>query len=173
MIVEQVEAFKTWLTAVLKPMCEADPAALAKYVLALIKKDKTEDELRKSMIAQLDVFLEAETESFVDLVFQTLATKEYVNVPIVPNTNPPNPNMGKAKEPLKESKIIIQPSELPNLNEAVNGNSKKELEVKRDRENRLDNRKIQMRKKKRRKTRRRFQIRSGRTVPFVCCVVPQ
>lgn len=38
--------------------CEADPAALAKYVLALIKKDKSEEELRKSMVAQLDVFLE-------------------------------------------------------------------------------------------------------------------
>ncbi|KAG5882370.1 hypothetical protein JTB14_036294 [Gonioctena quinquepunctata] len=135
MIVDQVDSLKTWLTAVLKPMCEADPAALAKYVLALIKKDKSEDELRKSMVGQLDVFLEGETESFVDLVFQTLATKDYINEPVIPNTNPPNPNMAKvAKEPVKESKIIVQPSELPNLNEAVNGDAKKELEVKKDKE---------------------------------------
>ncbi|CAG9862332.1 unnamed protein product [Phyllotreta striolata] len=135
MIIDQIDAFKTWLTAVLKPMCEADPAALAKYVLALIKKDKSEEELRKSMIGQLDVFLEAETESFVDLVFQTLATKDYINDPVIPNTNPPNPNVGKpTKEPAKETKIIIQPSELPNLNEAVNGNAKKDIEPKKDRE---------------------------------------
>ncbi|CAG9815221.1 unnamed protein product [Phaedon cochleariae] len=135
MIVEQVDSFRTWLTAVLKPMCEADPAALAKYVLALIKKDKSEEELRKSMIGQLDVFLEGETEGFVDLVFQTLTTKDYIDEPVIPNTNPPNPNIGKpAKDAVKESKVIVQPSELPNLNEAVNGGMKKELEVKRDKD---------------------------------------
>ncbi|KAJ8956336.1 hypothetical protein NQ318_015074 [Aromia moschata] len=137
MIVEQIDAFKSWLTAVLKPMCEADPAALAKYVLALIKKDKSEEELRKSMVGQLDVFLEGETQSFVDLVFQTLSTKDYINTPVIPNANPPNPNVVKsAKEPpvKTETKIIVQPSELPNLNEAVNGGPKKEAEVKRDRE---------------------------------------
>lgn len=39
--------------------CDADPGALAKYVLALIKKDKSPEELRISMIDQLDVFLES------------------------------------------------------------------------------------------------------------------
>lgn len=78
-----------------------------------------------------------ETETFVDLVFQTLSTKEYLNTPVIPNTNPPNPNPGKVKE-AKESKMIIQPSELPNLNDVVNGTSKKDVEaqVKRDKENR-------------------------------------
>jgi hypothetical protein len=38
--------------------CDADPAALAKYVLALIKKDKSEEELHKIMVGQLEVFLE-------------------------------------------------------------------------------------------------------------------
>ncbi|XP_050292725.1 RNA-binding protein 26 isoform X2 [Anthonomus grandis grandis] len=122
MIVEQIEAFKSWLTAVLKPMCEADPAALAKYVLALVKKDKSEAELRKSMVGQLEVFLEGETETFVNLVFQTLATKGYIQTPsVIPNANPPNPNvLGKPKEN-KETKLIVQPSELPNLSEVVNG----------------------------------------------------
>ncbi|XP_060533115.1 zinc finger protein swm [Cylas formicarius] len=136
MIVDQVDAFKSWLTAVLKPMCEADPAALAKYVLALIKKDKTEAELRKSMVGQLEVFLEGETENFVSLVFQTLATKDYITTPVIPNANPPNPNVLKSKDG-KEAKIIVQPSELPNLSEAVNGAApKKEPEIKRDRSRR-------------------------------------
>ena len=31
---------KTWLTVKLRPLCDADPLALAKYVFALIRKDK-------------------------------------------------------------------------------------------------------------------------------------
>lgn len=38
--------------------CDADPAALAKYVYALAKKDKTLEELRGDMLEQLDVFLQ-------------------------------------------------------------------------------------------------------------------
>ncbi|XP_030748092.1 RNA-binding protein 26 [Sitophilus oryzae] len=123
MLVEQIDAFKSWLTAVLKPMCEADPAALAKYVLALIKKDKSEAELRKSMIGQLEVFLEGETEGFVNLVFQTLTTKDYITTPVIPSANPPNPNITAKTKEGKEAKVIVQPSELPNLNEVVNGGS--------------------------------------------------
>lgn len=39
--------------------CDADPAALAKYVFALVKKDKPVAELRASMVEQLDVFLQS------------------------------------------------------------------------------------------------------------------
>ena len=39
--------------------CEADPSALAKYVVALVKKDKTLAELKDSCVDQLDVFLQA------------------------------------------------------------------------------------------------------------------
>lgn len=38
--------------------CDADPSALAKYVVALVKKDKTEKELKALCIDQLDVFLQ-------------------------------------------------------------------------------------------------------------------
>lgn len=38
--------------------CDADPSALAKYVLALVKKDKSEKELKALCIDQLDVFLQ-------------------------------------------------------------------------------------------------------------------
>jgi hypothetical protein len=38
--------------------CDADPSALAKYVLALVKKDKSEKELKAVCIDQLDVFLQ-------------------------------------------------------------------------------------------------------------------
>ena len=38
--------------------CDADPAALAKYIVALIKKDKPESSLRDTCTDQLDVFLQ-------------------------------------------------------------------------------------------------------------------
>ena len=37
--------------------CDADPAALAKYVMALVKKDKPETDLKALCEDQLDVFL--------------------------------------------------------------------------------------------------------------------
>lgn len=37
--------------------CDADPAALAKYVVALVKKDKPIAELKDVCVDQLEVFL--------------------------------------------------------------------------------------------------------------------
>lgn len=39
--------------------CDADPEALAKYVYALVKKDKSVEALRQGMIEQLEVFLQS------------------------------------------------------------------------------------------------------------------
>ncbi|XP_012288523.1 RNA-binding protein 26 isoform X3 [Orussus abietinus] len=100
MIIENPEQFKAWLTAVLEPLCDADPAALAKYVYALVKKDKTLEELRGGMVEQLDVFLQQETKNFVELLFKTLETQEYILPPTKgvtergttpPGLNPPPP----------------------------------------------------------------------------------
>ncbi|CAH1397004.1 unnamed protein product [Nezara viridula] len=77
MIIDDPESFKSWLTARLEPLCDADPAALAKYVYALVKKDKPVEELRTSMIGQLEVFLQKETQGFVNLLFRTLETQKY------------------------------------------------------------------------------------------------
>ncbi|CAH2101658.1 unnamed protein product [Euphydryas editha] len=78
MIIENPDAFKSWLTSILEPLCDADPPALAKYVYALVKKDKPLDELRDGMLDQLDVFLQQETKPFVDMLFKTLETQEYL-----------------------------------------------------------------------------------------------
>uniref|UniRef100_A0A8C7YLW2 RNA binding motif protein 26 n=1 Tax=Oryzias sinensis TaxID=183150 RepID=A0A8C7YLW2_9TELE len=58
MLIENLDAFKTWLSETLEPICDADPSALAKYVAALVKKDKSEKELKALCIDQLDVFLQ-------------------------------------------------------------------------------------------------------------------
>ncbi|KRX77954.1 Protein SWAP [Trichinella sp. T6] len=58
--------------------CDADPAALAKYVMALLKKDKTEADLKHFCLDQLDVFLQKETKKFVDELFLALKSKVYI-----------------------------------------------------------------------------------------------
>lgn len=40
------------------PRCDAEPAALAEYVLALLKHNLPEPEMRKELAAQLEEFLE-------------------------------------------------------------------------------------------------------------------
>ncbi|XP_016374099.1 RNA-binding protein 27-like isoform X4 [Sinocyclocheilus rhinocerous] len=81
MIIENVDALKSWLSKLLEPICDADPSALANYVVALVKKDKPEKELRALCADQLDVFLQKETTGFVDKLFECLSTKNYLGNP--------------------------------------------------------------------------------------------
>ncbi|KAM5181148.1 RNA-binding protein 26 [Mantella aurantiaca] len=81
MIIEDFEALKIWLSKTLEPICDADPSALAKYVLALVKKDKNDRELKALCIDQLDVFLQRDTQGFVDKLFEAVNTKSYLPPP--------------------------------------------------------------------------------------------
>ncbi|XP_037568972.1 RNA-binding protein 26-like isoform X2 [Dermacentor silvarum] len=95
MIIENADALKSWLTGCLEHMCDADPAALAKYVMALVKKDKSEKELKDICLDQLDVFLQKETKPFVDMLFETLSNKSYLQgKPYVPGGSVPAPLPG-------------------------------------------------------------------------------
>ncbi|KAM9321550.1 LOW QUALITY PROTEIN: RNA-binding protein 26 [Gastrophryne carolinensis] len=80
MIIEDFEALKNWLTKTLEPICDADPSALAKYVLALVKKDKNDRELKALCIDQLDVFLQRETH-VVEKLFEVVGNKGYLPPP--------------------------------------------------------------------------------------------
>ncbi|XP_056300143.1 RNA-binding protein 27 isoform X2 [Pseudoliparis swirei] len=82
MIIENVEALKSWLAKLLEPICDADPSALANYVVALVKKDKSEKDLKALCADQLDVFLQKETTGFVDKLFESLTTKNYLGNPV-------------------------------------------------------------------------------------------
>ncbi|XP_070553399.1 RNA-binding protein 26-like isoform X2 [Ptychodera flava] len=86
--IQNIEALKAWLTRKLEPICDADPAALAKYVVALVKKDKPESELKAICVDQLDVFLQKDTANFVDTLFETLHSKTYVPQPTSVSTQP-------------------------------------------------------------------------------------
>ncbi|XP_072846316.2 RNA-binding protein 27 isoform X1 [Pogona vitticeps] len=100
MIIENVDALKSWLAKLLEPICDADPSALANYVVALVKKDKPEKELKAFCADQLDVFLQKETSGFVDKLFESLYTKDYLapSEPAKPESKP----AGQEKEEIKE-----------------------------------------------------------------------
>ncbi|KAF8587345.1 hypothetical protein K439DRAFT_1630837 [Ramaria rubella] len=71
-------SLRPWLVRTLQPICDADPEALADYVLALLKHDAAEPELRKMFVSQLEEFLEKEASKFVDALFSALRTKSYL-----------------------------------------------------------------------------------------------
>ncbi|CAL1603638.1 unnamed protein product [Knipowitschia caucasica] len=103
MIIENLDALKSWLSETLEPICDADPSALAKYVVALVKKDKTEKELKALCIDQLDVFLQKDTQLFVDKLFVAINGKSYLpqseqpaQVPKLEKDDP------KKEEPIQE-----------------------------------------------------------------------
>lgn len=49
--------------------CDADPAALAKYVVALLRKEKPRSALKELCIDQLEVFLAKGSKTIVDSKF--------------------------------------------------------------------------------------------------------
>ncbi|KAH0838608.1 hypothetical protein J3R83DRAFT_6930 [Lanmaoa asiatica] len=67
--------------------CDAEPAALAEYVLALLKHNLPEAEMRNELTTQLEEFLEKEGPSFIDTLFTVLRTKSYL-----PYTTSPPPS---------------------------------------------------------------------------------
>ncbi|XP_042613434.1 RNA-binding protein 26-like isoform X2 [Cyprinus carpio] len=107
MIIENLEALKTWLSKTLEPICDADPSALAKYVVALVKKDKSEKELKALCIDQLDVFLQKETQTFVDKLFEAVNAKSYLPQPEQPTSARTETQQRTEKD---ESKRDEQPS---------------------------------------------------------------
>uniref|UniRef100_A0AAZ3S7C2 RNA binding motif protein 26 n=1 Tax=Oncorhynchus tshawytscha TaxID=74940 RepID=A0AAZ3S7C2_ONCTS len=75
MIIENLDSLKTWLFKTLEPICDADPSALAKYVVALVKKDKSETELKALCVDQLDVFLQKGTRNLLKHMFYSCDNK--------------------------------------------------------------------------------------------------
>lgn len=69
---------KPWLIRTLEPICDAEPSALAEYILALLKHNGPEGELRKELTVQLEEFLEKECARFIDSLFGVLRSKSYL-----------------------------------------------------------------------------------------------
>lgn len=78
MLINNPDALKNWLVIILEPLCDADSSALARYVLALLKKEKPINDLKNVMVEQLDVFLAEETKPFVERLFNAITSEEYL-----------------------------------------------------------------------------------------------
>ncbi|KAJ3220341.1 hypothetical protein HDU67_000008 [Dinochytrium kinnereticum] len=59
-----------------KRNCDVDPTVLADYVVALLKHDKSIEDLKETCISQLDDFLREETVPFVENLFDYMATED-------------------------------------------------------------------------------------------------
>lgn len=68
-----VEPLKKRLTVMLEPITDADPKVLSEYVVALLKHDHPEAQLKQTCIEQLVDFLAEETGPFVDKLFQMIS----------------------------------------------------------------------------------------------------
>ncbi|KJH46818.1 hypothetical protein DICVIV_07144 [Dictyocaulus viviparus] len=79
MHIENVEKFTSWLITELTPIFDAEPGALAKYVLALLHKpNMSDDEMHAFSNNQLEAFLQGNTKKFVDKMFAVLKDGSYV-----------------------------------------------------------------------------------------------
>ncbi|KAI8812609.1 hypothetical protein BJ742DRAFT_26479 [Cladochytrium replicatum] len=79
MKIENTEALKEYLCRKVDPICDADPAVLADYIIALLIHDKPTVDLKEMCISHLEDFLREETTSFVDQLFRALELKEYLS----------------------------------------------------------------------------------------------
>ncbi|XKL67073.1 hypothetical protein PGB90_010493 [Kerria lacca] len=72
------EIFRSWLIRQLEPICKANPEPVSKYVCALLKKEKSDGELKQSLTSQLKIFLESATEEFVNFLVDVLENEKYL-----------------------------------------------------------------------------------------------
>jgi hypothetical protein len=70
--------FSSTLTFFHTLRCEADPDVLAKYVLALLKHEANNLDLKSHCVAELRDFLRDYTEDFVVSLFEAIESKEFV-----------------------------------------------------------------------------------------------
>uniref|UniRef100_A0A914I4D3 60S ribosomal export protein NMD3 n=1 Tax=Globodera rostochiensis TaxID=31243 RepID=A0A914I4D3_GLORO len=79
MLIEDETRLKTWISQVVEDISDAEPDALAKYVIALVKKPLSDADLEKLCSDKLSVFLQSHTEVFVSRLFQTLKSGQYLS----------------------------------------------------------------------------------------------
>lgn len=112
MNIDNEDAFFDWLSDELTPITDADPNALAKYVLALVKKpDKSQDELKEFTKDQLNVFLGDHTAPFVEKVFVALVSKSYL--PTVTVISDSAPTAASEEKPTHKDDVPAEKSSKP------------------------------------------------------------
>ncbi|KAL4933342.1 CCCH zinc finger and RRM domain protein [Aspergillus undulatus] len=78
---DQAEEVKNWVVKKLEDISDADSDVLADYVLALIRSDAPDEEIRKASVENLEDFLREHTAEFVEELFATFAPKQPPSAP--------------------------------------------------------------------------------------------
>ncbi|KAI0670098.1 hypothetical protein C8Q78DRAFT_167784 [Trametes maxima] len=111
---ENATHLKPWLVRTLEPICDAEPGALADYILALLKHNQPEAELRKELGVQLEEFLEKECSPFVDTLFTALRTKSYLPYSATASTSyPSSSTSADVGIPIPLDGLLNPPSQSP------------------------------------------------------------
>ncbi|KAK0418671.1 hypothetical protein QR680_013701 [Steinernema hermaphroditum] len=103
------EQLRNWLVNEIRPICDADPNALAKYVVALVRKDKPEEQLKSFCIEQLEVFLQSKSERFVERLFDVISRGAYMSA--APPPVAPAPAAPVSTEPPKQTVPVAVPTQ--------------------------------------------------------------
>jgi len=81
------DLLKGWIVKRLADISDADSDVLADYVLALVKSDEPDDQVRRNCQDNLDDFLKENTNAFIDDVFGAITTKNYHDTSPRPTQN--------------------------------------------------------------------------------------
>ncbi|KAF8761130.1 PWI domain [Rhizoctonia solani] len=109
---DDAAALRPWLVKNLEPICDAEPEVLSNYVLALLKHEAPEPELKETFRKQLHDFLDNETPKFVDELFAVIKNKSYKASKPIPTgpkstTFPPPTAPAASSSSLKDGGIPI------------------------------------------------------------------
>ncbi|KAL4803482.1 hypothetical protein BDV18DRAFT_144834 [Aspergillus unguis] len=96
---DQAAEVKAWVVKKLEDISDADSDVLADYVLALIRSDAPDEEIRKASVENLEDFLREHTAEFVQDLFATFAPKQAPSAP--PQAQVPQ-GPGSAPQPAGE-----------------------------------------------------------------------
>ncbi|KAI9830912.1 MAG: hypothetical protein M1819_005294 [Sarea resinae] len=101
---EEVAPLKKWVVKRLEDISDADSDVLADYVLALVRSEAPDEEVKSTSRENLEDFLKDHTANFVDDIFNVINTKSYLPGQSAPNfppsASPPfNPPSGPANVP--------------------------------------------------------------------------
>jgi len=94
---DKIKVLRQYLEKQLEPICAADPQVLATYILALLRKDKSADELEQDCVEQLEDFLKEDTKKFVTQLFEFLKDLEN-NLSLLESPPPQSPPPKQEKQ---------------------------------------------------------------------------
>ncbi|KAG9128232.1 hypothetical protein FRC07_002521 [Ceratobasidium sp. 392] len=114
---DDVPTLRPWLVKNLEPICDAEPEVLSNYVLALLKHDAPESELKKTFETQLYDFLDNETSQFVDRLFAVLKSKSFKTSTSAPSA----PAATAASVPTSSTAPTPAPTALPSASSKDTG----------------------------------------------------